>query len=395
MRQPRFPAPVEFALAVVRRFREERTLQTAGSLTYTTLLSLVPLLAVALAVASAFPVFDQVVQSLQRFILANMLPESPRVHLLMDQFNSFARNAGRLTAIGLAAFLVTAVMLMLTIDNAMNRIFRVQLRRALLQNVLMYWTVLTLGPLLIGGSLSLTTFALVASLGVLNLDSLAAILVRQLPFVLTWAALALLYGVVPARRVEPRHAIFGALAAGLAFELAKRGFALYLSKVPTYTLIYGTFATVPIFLLWLYLSWLVVLTGAVLTAQLPAWRARGEHDPSPGEDFADAVHALVSLARAHAEGGSLSLNGIAWRLRLLPHRVEQVLERARSLGWAARTRRDRWVLAKDAEAIPLAAVYRAFVYDPQAAGIDEIDLGLSLKEFVEREKGNDGQHRAA
>src|SRR5262249_25003394 len=143
----------------------------------------------------------------------------------------------------------------------------------------------------------------VSSLGMLNLGALADTLVRPLPFLLTWAALALLYGVVPARRIEARHAIFGALLAGIAFELAKRGFALYLSKVPTYTLIYGTFATVPIFLLWLYLSWLVVLTGAVVTAQLPAWHARGDPDRLPGEDFADAVHALAALARAHAEGG--------------------------------------------------------------------------------------------
>src|SRR4051794_25581027 len=121
MRRPAIPAPADFLLALVHHFRDERTLQTAGSLTYTTLLSLVPLLTVALAVASAFPVFEQVVQALHRFIVINMLPESARVQLLMEQFNSFARNAGRLTAIGLVGFLVTGVMLMLTIDNAMNR----------------------------------------------------------------------------------------------------------------------------------------------------------------------------------------------------------------------------------------------------------------------------------
>lgn len=391
MRRHALPAPVEFPLAVGRRFHEERIFQTAGSLTYTSLLSLVPLLTVALAVASAFPVFEQVVAALQKFVLMNMLPESRSVQTLMEQFNSFARNAGRLTAIGLVGFLVTAVMLMLTIDNALNRIFRVQRGRSMVQNIAMYWTVLTLGPLLIGGSLSLTSFAIVSSLGMLNLDVVAERVVKQLPFVLTWAALALLYGFVPARRVEPRHALFGALLAGIVFELAKRGFALYLTQVPTYALIYGAFATVPIFLLWLYLSWLVVLGGAVFTALLPAWNARTDFRRVAGEDFADALRALTLLARAHAEGRPVRLNAMARRLRLLPDRVEQVLERARGLGWAASTGRDRWMLAKDAVSIPVHEVYRAFAYDAEALGIDAADLALSLHDYVQK-KEPDEQH---
>jgi membrane protein len=391
MRRHALPAPVEFSIAVARRFHDERILQTAGSLTYTSLLSLVPLLTVALAVASAFPVFEQVVGALQKFILLNMLPESPRVQTLMDQFNSFARNAGRLTAIGLVGFLVTAVMLMVTIDNALNRIFRVQRGRSTVQNIAMYWTVLTLGPLLIGGSLSLTSFAIVSSLGMLNLDAVAEAAVKQVPFVLTWAALALLYGFVPARRVEPRHALFGALLAGVAFELAKRGFALYLTQVPTYALIYGAFATVPIFLLWLYLSWLVVLGGAVFTALLPAWHARSDYRRIPGEDFADALQALAILSHAHAEGRPVRLNAIARRLRLIPDRVEQVLERSRRLGWAASTGKDRWILAKDADSIAVADVYRAFAYDAETLGIDAADLALSLQDYARKKEANE-QH---
>lgn len=386
MRRLRLPASVEFVLSISRRFRDERTFQTAGSLTYTSLLALVPLLTVALAIASAFPVFEQIVAALQKFVLLNMLPESKSVQTLMEQFNSFARNAGRLTAIGLVGFLVTALMMMITIDNALNRIFRVQRGRSLVQNVAMYWTVLTLGPLLIGGSLSLTSFAIVSSFGLLNLDSVAEHLVKQLPFLLTWAALALLYGFVPARRVEPRHALFGGLLAGIVFEVAKRAFALYLTQVPTYTLIYGAFATVPIFLLWLYVSWLVVLGGAVLTALLPAWNARSEYRRVPGEDFVDALQALAMLARAHAEGRPLRLNYIARRLRLPPDRVEFVLERCRRLGWAAATGRDRWMLAKDAVSIPVHELYRAFAYDAEALRIEAADLGLSLHEYAQKKE---------
>jgi len=220
-------------------------------------------------VASAFPVFDDAIESLQNFLFENVLPDAPGLDGVIEQIDSFMRNAGRLTAIGIVGFMVTAVMLMLTIDNALNRIFRVQRRRSLVQNILIYGAVLTLGPVLIGVSLSMT-FALAASVGSVYL----------VPFFFTCTAFSLLYGVVPARRVELRHAVTGGIVAGVGFEVAKRAFALYLQQVPTYTLIYGAFATIPIFLVWLYVSWVVVLAGAVFTAMLPEYRAKPERKPA-------------------------------------------------------------------------------------------------------------------
>jgi membrane protein len=376
----------EFVLALVTRFREERATQTAGSLTYTTLLSLVPLLTVALGISSAFPVFDEWTGALQLFILENVLPETPAVDTIVTQINSFAENAGRLTAIGIAGFIVTSVMLMLTVDNALNRIFRVQRRRTILHNIFIYWAVITLGPLLIGASLSATYMAVRESFGALQLDTLGDALLGMIPFVLTCIALTLLYGVVPARSVEWQHALLGGVLAGIGFEIAKRGFAIYLSRVPTYTLIYGAFATIPIFLIWLYLSWLVVLTGAIFTAMLPVFRAKPERHRVPGEELADALGVLGALARAHREGRSVRLNVLARQLRLLPDRVEQILERAAALGWAARTDRDGWVLTRDATTIQVAEVYRAFIFDADAVGVPEGDLGLSLRDFVQREE---------
>src|ERR1041385_3118755 len=163
----------EFIVALVTRFREERLTQTAGSLTYTTLLSLVPLFTVALAITTAFPVFDEWISSLQLFILENVLPDTPAVDTLIEQINSFTQNAARLTAIGLVGFVVTSVMLMLTVDNALNRIFRVYRRRSIIQNVFIYWAVITLGPLLIGGSLSSTYFPLRPAAGGSALSFLA------------------------------------------------------------------------------------------------------------------------------------------------------------------------------------------------------------------------------
>jgi len=378
---------VDFFHAVARRFHEERGLQTSGSLTYTTLLALVPLLTVALATATAFPVFDDAVAALQLFILKNVLPDAPGVSAVPELIHSFSRNAGRLTAIGLAAFLVTGVMLMLTIDNALNRIFRVERRRALPQRVMTYWAVLTLGPVLIGGSLSMTSFAVAASLGKLNLNLVADTVLRVLPFLFTCAALTMLYAVVPYRRIELQHALAGGILAGIAFELAKRGLALYLARFPTYTLIYGAFATVPIFLVWLYLSWLVVLAGATITALLPGYRFAGtEHRRSPGTEFAEALGALSVLARAHQDGRVVSLKRIYCHLRILPYRCERVLERAARLGWAARTARDGWVLSRDPETLRVADVFRAFVYDAEAIGIPESEFGLTIREVSQKER---------
>src|SRR5205823_9597042 len=161
----------------------------------------------------------------------------------------------------------------------------------------------------------------------------------------------------------------------------KRGFAIYLSRVPTYTLIYGAFATIPIFLIWLYLSWLVVLTGAIFTAMLPVFRAKPERHRVPGEELADALGVLGALARAHREGRAVRLNTLARQQRILPDRCEQILERAAALGWAARTDRDGWVLTRDAASIQVAEVYRAFVFDADAVGVPEDNLGLSLRDL--------------
>src|SRR3954468_16950456 len=379
----------EFVLALVTRFREERATQTAGSLTYTSLLSLVPLLTVALGISSAFPVFEDWTGSLQLFILENVLPDTPAVDTIVTQINSFTENAGRLTAIGIAGFIVTSVMLMLTVDNALNRIFRVQRRRTILHNVFIYWAVITLGPLLIGASLSATYMAVRESFGALQLDIVGDALLGAIPFLLTCVALTLLYGVVPARSVEWQHALLGGVLAGIAFEIAKRGFAIYLTRVPTYTLIYGAFATIPIFLIWLYLSWLVVLTGAVFTAMLPVFGRKPERHRVPGEELADALGVLGALARAHEHGDVLPLNPLARSQRLPPDRCEEIPVRAATRGWVARTERDGWVLARDASQIKVADVYRSFVYDADAVGVPPDHLGLSLRDFVQRDRSEE------
>jgi membrane protein len=281
-------------------------------------------------------------------------------------------------------FLVTAVMLMTTIDVSLNRLFRVQRARPLLQQVLMYWAVLTLGPVLIGGSLSMTSFAVGVSFGWLQLGHVTGVVLGVMPFVFTCAALTLLYLVVPNRTVEVRHALIGGLLAGIAFELAKRGFAVYLARFPTYTLIYGAFATIPIFLVWLYMSWVIVLAGATLTAMLPAYRF-AEGKPIPGRDFMDALAVLSVLARAQDKGRPARLRQISNEVRIMPHRCEAALERAARRGWTVRSEKDAWVLARDADTLSVADIYRAFAFDAETWGIAGAELKRSLREFA-REK---------
>jgi membrane protein len=353
---------LEFFLALARRLREDRGFETAGSLTFTTLLALVPLIAVALALSTAFPGFEHAMEALGRYVSGQLLPEgSARV---TREFGAFAEKAGRMTTVGLAFLAVTALMLMLTVDEALNRIFRVQRRRRLARRLIVYWAVLSLGPVLIGASLSMTSYLVGGSLGLLDLGGLGTTMLALLPFVFTCAALTMLYLVVPNRHIELRHAVIGGLIAGAIFELAKRAFALYIAKFPTYTLIYGAFAAIPIFLIWLYLSWVVVLFGATLTAMLPAWRA--EHAlraDAPGRELLDALAVLRVLARA---SGVLAVSRIAAQAGLTPERCERVLERCATLGWTARSDRETWLLARDAGAIRVADVVRAFAIDTGA-----------------------------
>jgi membrane protein len=244
--------------------------------------------------------------------------------------------------------------------------------------------VITLGPVFIGLSLSMTSFAVGASFGWLRLSIVADAVLGVLPFLFTCAALTLLYAIVPYRHVRARDALIGGVVAGIAFELAKRGFAIYLTRFPTYTLIYGAFATIPIFLVWLYMSWVVVLAGATLTAMLPAYRY-AEAKPIAGRDFVDALLVLSVLARAQGEG-PVRLRQISKQLRLMPHRCEAVLERAARLGWTARTDKDGWVLVRDSDQLPVSEVYKAFAFDADTWQIGPTDLAVNLREYSTKEK---------
>jgi len=263
-----------FVRDVARRFVDDRCIRVASSLSFTTLLALVPLTAVTLAVLSLFPVFSTWMGLIQDFIYSNFVPAAGEV--VQKHLMQFAGKTGRLTAFGLVFLVVTAVLLMATIEQALNDIWRVANTRKLVHRFLAYWALLTLGPILIAASLALTTQLIALPF----LDrAVSGFLDRfmdwLLPLVFETGAALLLYTVVPNTPVRWRTAMVGAVFAVLLLETAKWLFAASMKYFfASYKIVYGAIAVLPIFLIWIYISWLVVLLGAVVTAVLTDWQAK-------------------------------------------------------------------------------------------------------------------------
>lgn len=252
------------------RFREDRLGLTASSLTFTTILALVPFVTVALALFTAFPIFGELQVVLQRWLVDSLVPDSISRQVL-GYLTQFAAQASRLGVAGFSILLVTALALILTIDRTLNNIWRVRRLRPLGQRVLIYWAAITLGPVVLGASLALTSYVMSASGGLVRAvpDGLR-LLFDSIEFLVLALGMAALYHYVPNTPVKWRHAWAGGLFVALCIELAKKVLAIYLGKVPTYSVVYGTFATLPILLVWIYVAWVIVLLGAVVAAYLPS-----------------------------------------------------------------------------------------------------------------------------
>jgi membrane protein len=367
-----FKLLANFVVLVYRRFKEERCFQLCGSLTFTTLLALVPLVTIMLTVVTAFPVFDEIVQTLRSFVTANMVPEASS-SLITVYVQQFSDNAARLTALGIVLLAVTSIMLMLTIDRAFNTIWRVKRPRPLIQRVLIYWSVLTIGPLLVGGSLSLTSWLVTQSMGLgKQAPELTIAVLRLVPLMLTSVAFGFLYRTVPNRQVTVLDAAVGGIIAAFAFEAMKIGFGHFVARIATYKLVYGTFASLPIFLMWIYLSWVVVVFAAVITAVLPYWRTGGVLlKQPPGAQFVEAVEILKMLYRAYGDGRVLNLQQLRIAVKLSWEDAEAILDKLVAAGWVAKLQGNGWVLARDATAIRVGDVFQMFVFGREAADVSE------------------------
>ncbi len=326
------------ALTLRERFREDRLGVTASSLTFTTLISLVPLFTVALAVFSAFPMFDRLQLNLQEWLVGSMVPQGI-ARPVLEYLTQFAAKAGQMGWTGALAFLGTALALVLTIDRKLNDIWRVRRSRGLTQRVLVYWAVLTLGPLALALSLSFSTYLLGASRGLVGgMGGGLQLTLQALQFLLLAGGMAALYRYVPNTLVRWSHAWLGGLFVAAGFELGKKLLAWYLAEVPTYSVVYGTFATLPILLVWMYLAWVIVLLGAVVAAYLPSLLSgiarRGD---TPGWHFQLALELLGELQRSAASGQpGLSLVELAQRLRVDPLQLEEASGTLAAMDWVGR-----------------------------------------------------------
>ena len=340
------------------RFREDRLGVTASSLTFTTIISLVPLFTVGLAVFSAFPMFGRMQAGLQKWLVESLVPEAIARQVL-TYLNQFAAKAGQMGWTGAVILLVTALALVLTIDRKLNDIWRVRRVRPLAQRVLVYWAVLTLGPLLLATSLSLTSYAVSANRGLVGaVPGGVRFVLDTLEFVLVASGMVLLFRFVPNTRVEWKHALLGGVFVAVGMELAKRLLGWYVSAVPTYAAVYGAFATLPILLVWIYLLWVIVLLGAVVTAYLPSLvagvRRRGG---TPGWSFQLALEVLSVLAtqRAGPAGHGLSRAELSRHLRVDDLQLEEPLEVLLALDWVGKLHEEaqRHVLLADLCQTPL------------------------------------------
>ncbi|MFN4088046.1 MAG: YihY family inner membrane protein [Alphaproteobacteria bacterium] len=296
------PKPVGDAVAflwyVLRRFDRDNGLMVASSLTYTSLLGLVPILAIFLAVLAAFPAFDQVRDQAMDFILSPLVPEASAV--VFEQITTFLRNTRELTLVGILGLAVTALILLWTIESAFNTIWRVVEPRSWGTRLLAFWTILTLTPILIGASVSLGQWF--AGWGEDEIVSLFWRLLHGvpalIPVLMQFAVFSLLFWIIPHRRMRLRHSLAGGAVAAVLFEILKIGFGYYLGFTDSYRIVYGALATIPIFLLWIYLSWCMILFGAEFAAAIPDWRLDREMQRVGPPTSAERLAMVLAILRA-------------------------------------------------------------------------------------------------
>jgi membrane protein len=266
----------EFWGQVIRRFFADQCTTNAAALTYTTLFAVVPMMTVAFSMLSAIPAFQNTGEEIQGFIFRNFVPSAGET--LQQYLRDFTIQARQMTWVGVAILAATAFWMLVTIEKTFNTIWRIRKSRRGVSSFLLYWAILSLGPLLLGGGFAVSTY--ITSLQLLSGPEAlpgAKALLKFMPLLFSVAAFTLLYATVPNTRVPVKHAFVGGFIAAVLFEVAKMLFGLYVRLFPGYQLIYGAFATVPLFLLWIYVSWLIVLFGAELVCNLGMsrqWRRR-------------------------------------------------------------------------------------------------------------------------
>ncbi len=370
----------QFAYFLYRRFDEVNVPQVSASLTFTTLLALVPLVTVAVVVVSAFPVFAEVSEDFHSLITNTLMPSG--ADAVSSYIFQFRDQASRLTAIGIAMMVVTSLLLIQTIERTFNQIWRVGRTRNIVTRFLMYWALLSLGPVALGVVMSVWGRVLARTSFYLNYPLLAGLVELLASLTAATAVLWLLYKLVPARFVPARQALVGAFVAALGLELLRRGFAVYVSSFNSYQLVYGTFAAIPIFLLWLNLMWMVTLSGAVLTAALSYWEGDAfRRQFGSGGRFDDVLKILFLLSQAQDRGRSVKIQQFRRHINMGYDELGDLLEKLATQGYITQGRRAGWLLKTSPDHIHVAELFGQFVY--RSRDNQDDDIGRAVQQVME------------
>ena len=341
---------------VWKHFQEDRCLEEAASLSYTSLLALVPLVAVSFGLVAAFTVFSQISEKLQSFIFANFIPAAG--DQIEPYLNTFLESVSSLTLPGTVFLIITALLLMFRIEVAFNRIWRVDRARTLINRIVMYWSVLTLGPILTGAAIALSAQKVLTTLGIE--EGLAPGWSHLGIFFLSWMVFTMFFVLVPNRRVQFRNAVVGAFLSTVLFDVAKLGFVAYVSNA-NYSVIYGALATIPIFLFWLYIVWAVILFGASLAASLTTFsdRISAAGDWPEKWTFQLSYRLVGHLWSAQRAGESLSRRELMeLEERASEHQILQLMQQLQHARIVTRNHEERWILARNLEEVTLGALYQ-------------------------------------
>ncbi len=367
-----------FIRFVAARFAQDRCAQIAASLTFTTLLSVVPLITIALTLFSAFPVFEDFSAQIKNYLLGNLMPATAG-KVIAHYTEQFAESAGRLSALGVVFLAVTAMLMMLTIDHAFNTIWRVTRPRKIIKRLVIYWAVLTLAPVLVGASLSLTSWLVGLSLGYAKHIPIFGIgMLKALPVIFTTLAFVLLFRLVPNRYVPLNHALVGGIVASVLFETMNRVFGYYISNFPTYKLVYGAFASVPIFLMWVYFSWLTILLGAVVSASMPHWRTPDSPFLPSVVKMLDALRVLKLMSGAMQKGRVMTIPALSRELNLGFYTLEEIMDRMVLADLVRKAEGQGWLMVKDAAHIRATELLHLFVLDRSCLLAEQGDDPLKL-----------------
>lgn len=362
LRKPRGIENWRFLVYVADRFMHDNCQQRAAGLTFTSLLAVVPLLAVSFAIFAAFPAYARMRDQVQAFLFENLVPHVGET--LQTYLEGFTAQTGKLTTVGVVFLALSAVMLMVSVSNTFNRIWRVRQTRSVVARMVTFWSLITLTPLLFGASISISSYLFAASgaSGDLPAGNILSDVGFLLPFVLQAIGFSAVFLLMPNYPVRRGDALVGGLIASILFELLKEGFGLYITSFPTYQTIYGAMATIPIFLVWVYLVWIVILVSAELTAAIPEWQAGTRRirrkDLAPMARMLAALGILATLREAARTGGGLTPRRMLLETGLRPDDLAEATDFLKKHRYVTRGEKREWLLCRDLGTVTIYDLYK-------------------------------------